>query len=57
MLFFEPKGSQKPEGAPQTSVRKFGEEIYAKVYRFVVVKAKTKNHYSKCLYLFQALFL
>lgn len=48
MLYFEASGSERPEGA-QASVQKFGEEIYAKVYRFVVVKAKSKQHYSKCL--------
>lgn len=33
-----------------TSVRSFEQEIFAKVYRYVVVKAKHKQYHSVCLY-------
>ena len=48
MLSFEPRGSQKYTGEA-VSVRKFEDEVYAKVYRYVVVKAKPKQYHSKCL--------
>ena len=49
MLSFEPRGSLRPEGGAG-SVRKFEEEVYAKVYRYVVVKAKPRQYHSKCLW-------
>lgn len=31
------------------SVVRYGEEAYAKVRRFIVVRAKPKEYYSKCM--------
>ena len=42
------RGSGRPEGAVGTSVRSFGEEIFVKYYRYIVIQRKRRH--SKCLY-------
>ena len=49
MLSWEPQGSGQPPGPEGTSVQKYGETAFAKVYRYVVVRAKPKQGYSMCL--------
>ena len=50
-LWWEPMGEQDPEQGPHLgpSVVRYGERAYAKVRRFIVVHAKPKDYYSKCM--------
>lgn len=49
MLSWEPHGSGPFSGASATSVQRYGESAFAKVYRYVVVRARPKQGYSVCL--------
>ena len=49
MLSWEAKGQGNPSDIGDGSVRKYGEEAFAKVYRYVVVRARPKQGYSMCL--------
>lgn len=58
MLSWEGKGQGNPSEGGDGSVQKYviktqtqqhGEEVFAKVYRYVVVRPRPKQGYSMCL--------
>lgn len=49
MLDWEPEGYSRTTGSNQCNVRRFGETAFAKVYRYVVVRARPRQGYSVCL--------
>ena len=56
MLTWEGQGQGNPSQGGDGSLRKYvikrqkhGEEVFAKVYRYVVVRARPKQGYSMCL--------
>ena len=49
MLTWEPEGHGKTAGRTDNSTHKYGEKAFAKIYRYVVVRARPKQGYSMCL--------
>ncbi len=49
MLTWEQQGSNGQNLQEGPSVWRYGEEAFAKVYRYVVVRARPKQAYSLCL--------